>query len=115
MTKIAVIEDDALVRNVYIRVLTGEGYEVVDFADAAPALETCNFEELDLIIADLEMPTPGEELIETVRRQGIQTPIIVVCGYLGQRSKQLKELGVQETLQKPIKLEELLNVIRELV
>ena len=61
------------------------------------------------------MPTRGEELIKMVRQQGIQTPIVVISGYLINKSKHLKKLGAQEILEKPVKLEELLNVIRELV
>ena len=66
-TKIAVIADDELDRRLYIRMLVEGGYEVVEFAAAASALETCNVEGLDLIITDLEMLSRGEELIKRVR------------------------------------------------
>jgi DNA-binding NtrC family response regulator len=116
MAKIVLIEDDDIARRFYAGILTKKGYEVIDFPDAAPALENCAFEEMDLIITDLEMPTGAEELIKTVRSRGIETPILVISGHLGDgRSEQLKEIGAQATLTKPFKFEGFFKLVQDLI
>ena len=118
MAKIVVIDDESVVRGFTSRLLEMEGHEVISFPDAAPALETCNLEDVDLILTDLTMPTSGEELIKTVRCRGIQTPIIVASATLTSRrdlSDHLKSIGAQAMLEKPFGAEELFHLIEEVL
>ena len=115
MAKIVLIEDDLLVRELLVSLLVRAGYEVIDFPDGVPALETGTLEDQDLIISDLNIPTGGEQFVQTVRKRGIHTPIIVVSGDLGKDVDHFTSIGVQATLSKPFSKDELLYLIQDLI
>ena len=113
--KIAVVEDEGFVLRSVTWMLEKEGFEVVGYIDAAPALAECQFEEVDLILTDLVMPTRGEELIKEVRSRGINTPIIVMSANLNNSSNtSLADLGAQAVLQKPFDVDELVSLVNSL-
>ena len=114
MAKIVLIEDDILVRELLVRLLVRAGYEVIDFPDGMPALETGNLEDQDLIISDLNLPTGGEQFVRTLRGRGVHTPIIIVSGDLDKGLDYFTSIGVQATLSKPFSKDELLYLIQEL-
>ena len=60
MAKIVVMDDEASVRGVLQRALQMDRHEVRAFEDATLALEEVDFNEIDLVITDLVMPTPGD-------------------------------------------------------
>ena len=114
MATIVVMEDDPIVRDLVGRVLEMKGFTVHTFEDAKPALETVDFEQVDLVITDLQMPTPGEEAIRAIRRRGIQTPILVMSGYIdAAKEDELNALGVQDIVKKPFKLLDLLTAVQK--
>ena len=112
--KIAIIDDEELVRNMLIRLLEREGYEVLPYDDAAPALQECDFDAADLILTDLAMPTKGEILIQALNDRGVETPIVVLSGNLEGKAKELEEMGVRKIVQKPFARKELMEVIERL-
>ena len=116
MATIVVMEDDNLVRNFVTRLLQMQGYNVLAFEDAQPALDTVDFSQVDLMVTDLSMPTSGEEAIRIIRNRNIQIPIIVITGNItGEKALYLKTLGVQEIVRKPFDLNEFLAVVQRLI
>ena len=114
-TSVAVIEDDNIVRDLVVRALETRAYTVLPFEDAQPFLDTDNY-ELDLIITDLRMPTPGEKLIQVLREKGIKVPILAMTGDLTQeRIDNLRTLGTTEVIEKPFMFEEFLDLVEKLV
>ena len=59
MAKIVVMDDEDAIRTAITKVIEHEGHEVLALPDAATALKEVNFEEIDLVVSDLMMPTPG--------------------------------------------------------
>ena len=113
--KVAVIDDEGYVLRSVTWMLEKEGFEVVGYADAAPALAQCQFDEVDLILTDLAMPTPGEQLIKEVRSRGISTPVIAMSANLNQDAgSSLGALGAQAVLQKPFDVDELVSLVNSL-
>ena len=53
------MDDEDAIRTAITKVIEHEGHEVLALPDAATALEEVNFEEIDLVVSDLMMPTPG--------------------------------------------------------
>ena len=113
MATILVMDDDATVRNLIKRMLEMHTYEVLDFEDAGIALETVNFDAVDLVITDLMMPTPGDQAIQTLRSRGIRVPILVLSGCcLGKDGiDRLKSLGANHCLEKPFRMTELMHTV----
>ena len=63
MAKLVVLDDDDSLRKAMVLALEREGHEVQDFEDASPALDEVDFDEVDLVVSDLVMPTPGDQFI----------------------------------------------------
>lgn len=116
MATIVLMEDDAVVRNLVVRILEMQGHTVQAFEDARPALDSVDFADVDLVITDLRMPTPGDQAIETIRTQGCEVPVVVMSGtlYSGMVEK-LRSIGIQEIIEKPFKLQHLMDVVESLV
>ena len=116
MATVLIMEDDALARELLVRLLTCEGHRPIAYADAAPALEAVDFDTIDLIITDLHMPLRGDAAIQLLRARGIATPIILLSGYLeGGEDERLLALGASWILAKPYEIEVLLEAVRELL
>ncbi len=112
MAKIVVMDDEATVRTIIERILKREGHEVLAFEDAKPALEQVNFEEIDLVVTDLVMPTPGDQFILILQEDDIEVPIIVLSAHLNDaRVEYLRELGVEQILEKPFDVAQLLEAV----
>ena len=81
MTKVLVIDDEAVVREVITAMLAGSGYEVVCASTAAEGLELFADESIRLVITDVFMPDgSGLELLETMRIRRPNLPIVLVTG-----------------------------------
>ena len=81
MIKILVIDDDAVVREVIGGMLLAAGYEVVDAATAAEALELFMDDEIRLVVSDIVMPEQsGLELLDAMRLHRPSLPIVLVTG-----------------------------------
>jgi putative two-component system response regulator len=81
LSKILVIDDDAVVRHVTGEMLVAAGYEVVAAATAAEALELFMDEEIELVVTDIVMPdVSGLELLEAMRLHRPSLPIVLVTG-----------------------------------
>jgi DNA-binding response OmpR family regulator len=116
MATIVVMDDDPVVRNVVERTLNIDGHDVLAFPDAQPVLDGVDFQNIDLIVTDLSMPTPGEVAIRTLRHRGITVPILVLSGYLDDQKKDyLLKLGAQGVMTKPFLLKALLAQVRVLL
>ena len=120
MTRILVIEDDAIVRELLQEILAHAGYEVAEARDGKEGIRLYRNEPADLVITDLIMPEKeGIETIMELRRDFPQVKIIAIsggghvspAGYLEIASR----LGVQRTFAKPFLPDEILEAVRELV
>ncbi len=79
MPKILVVDDSSTVRKLIINILKGADYETVEAVDGVDALEKLAQEDIDLIIADLNMPRMnGLELIRTIRKDPVYADIPIV-------------------------------------
>lgn len=115
MATIVVIDDEAGMRNAILWALQREGHDVLAFEDASPALDRVPFEEVDLIITDLEMPLLGEQMIIILRDRGVFIPVIVISAFLDEdRTRYLNDLGVHQILEKPFQLSRLLAMVGEM-
>ena len=68
------MDDEQSARSAITRILEREGHEVLDFEDAAPALEEVDYATVDLAVVDLQMPTSGYDAIEELRARRSQGP-----------------------------------------
>ncbi len=120
MAKILIIDDDSEIRVMLRQLFEREGFEVMDASDGKEGIRLYRENPADLIISDLIMP--GKEGLETIRELKKEYPnvkIIAMSG--GGRANPdgyldlAKKLGAIQTFEKPIRKEELLKSIHNLI
>jgi response regulator NasT len=99
--KIAIAEDEPDFRKALSALLTALGHEVVcEAADGAELLAECHEADVDVVIADLDMPVvDGLEAAEQISRRGI--PVILLSGHPDADQVNLDHEPVAARLVKP--------------
>lgn len=81
MTRILVIDDEPLVREVMLEMLEHAGYEAIGAVTADEALRVLTSQPVSLIVSDMIMPgLSGIDLLELVRARWPSVPVILVTG-----------------------------------
>lgn len=116
MTKtIVVVDDDAVVTTLIVKLLQSKGYESIGFNDAAEGLEQIEHVLPDLVICDVVMPSlSGYELLQTLN----DNPSTASIPFMFLTSKCSRKdvleglnLGADNYLSKPINPEEMLAAV----
>lgn len=106
MATVVVMDDDDFVRTFVCRLLQIAGHQTLPFPDAAPALKEVDFDGVDLVITDLQMPTHGRVAIQTIRERGFDVPIVVMSGHIQpQEVDAYMAMGAQSLLSKPFAID----------
>jgi CheY-like chemotaxis protein len=108
-----VVDDEARHRALIFDFLHPLGFIVHMAESADQALEMLKEHSIDLFLLDLSMPeTNGWELLETIRKQGDSTPVIILSAspYEDINAYQ-KQADFQAYINKPVRLEKLLEQI----
>lgn len=111
--KILVVEDEAMMRNLLLKILESEGYKVVLASSAHEALERLEQEKFDLMLSDVKMPgMNGFELLEKVKSRWDDMAVIVMTGYGDAYTiKEALMKGADEYLSKPFKSHEVSLIV----
>ena len=101
------IDDDAYVRALVVKILAKRGYNALAAADAWQATDILCQQCVDLVILDLRMPGPvdGEQLLFSLRDQGNDIPVIVLSGWVDDNEAAAPPEAVHAVLKKPIKVD----------
>ncbi len=115
--KILIIEDEAAIRELLMRILSTAGFQAEEVDNAEAALQTLRENRYDLILLDLHMPGQfdGEEFLYMVRDQGDEVPIIVVSGWVDEDLTIHQPGCVYAVIKKPIQTDLLLTRVREIL
>ena len=113
-TRILVVDDDLRMRDLLVRYLGGEGYEVKAAADAAAMDKLLARERYDLVVLDLMLP--GEDGLSVCRRLRKENaapgaaPAIIMLTAKGDDVDRIVglEMGADDYLPKPFNPRELL-------
>lgn len=112
-SRIAVVDDDALLRDVVVGYLQSQGFEVLGL-DGGPALrEVLGASPPDCVILDLVMP--GEDGLSVLRwlRSMSDVPVIMLTSNDGTADRVVGlEMGADDYIAKPADLRELLARVR---
>jgi putative two-component system response regulator len=81
MSRILVIDDEVVIRELVLEILESAGHEVVGAESAEQALTLLDDEDFDLVVSDVIMPgLSGLELLEAVRTRRASLPVVLVTG-----------------------------------
>ena len=111
--KILFVDDEELLRDTIKEMLIMLGYDVELARDAKEALKIARKEYFPLIITDLMMPEiDGTQLCKQIREINETAVIYAFSGYLTEvDSDQLKDVGFDGHLCKPVSIEVLKHAI----
>ena len=115
--KLLVVEDDRMLSELVRRALVEDGFTVDVAADAEQAEAVAFVHDYDGIILDLVLPgKSGLQLVQQLRREGRQTPILILTGRRDTRDVvRGLDIGADDYLTKPFDLDELKARVRALV
>jgi len=85
MMKIVIIDDEAVICNGIKNMVENSGmdWEVYEiYTDAEEALEFCDWDRVDLLLSDINMPEiDGLTLVDTLKERGHDVQVIFISGY----------------------------------
>lgn len=119
MSKILIVEDNEMNRDMLSRRLERKGFDVVMAEDGKKGVDMSRSENPDLILMDLSLPImDGWEATSTIKSEENtrDIPIIVLTAHAmsGDREKAL-EAGADEYDTKPIDFKRLLGKIKDFI
>lgn len=117
MTKILLVEDDELVSESVLDLLSAEHFTVEAVSDGLDAWHRLDALVYDLVILDWNLPSmEGVEVLSRLRKKGNSTPVIMLTANSGVDSRITGlDTGADDYLAKPFDLRELLSRIRALL
>ncbi|MGA2498017.1 MAG: response regulator [Tepidisphaeraceae bacterium] len=112
--KVLIVDDEASYLRLLSMLLTAAGHEVHTASDAAACLDVAARIHPSVVVLDrmLGDRVKGEDLIETLRSQGLRFQAILMSGY-PQWEAGSADTGVFGYLSKPFEPEELRRVVEE--
>jgi CheY-like chemotaxis protein len=79
--RVLVVDDDPMIREVMMTVLTYSGYAVETAENGQQALEAVGSDPTAVVLMDMKMPVmDGLTFLWVARRQGIRVPIVLLSG-----------------------------------
>ncbi len=117
MFKIIVAEDDTEIRQLYVKVLRRNGYEVLEAEDGSQVIDIMEGTKPDLIISDIMMPNmDGYELVMTLRNYGYNVPVLMITAKDSFMDLQQGFLsGADDYMVKPININEMVLRVQALI
>jgi DNA-binding response OmpR family regulator len=114
MPKVLIVEDDEVIAQGMARHLGAAGFDAVWVGNGDQGLARLRYEQPDACVLDLMLPgLDGWKLIETVRAEGIATPIVVVSARGTEHDRvHALEIGADDYLVKPFSMKELVARVR---
>jgi CheY-like chemotaxis protein len=111
---VLVVDDEPDLREIFSAWLQDEGCVVFTAANGVEALELLEARKIDALVSDIRMPVmDGIALVRTVYERKLLIPsIIVVSGFGHMWPVEMLGHGVYTVLDKPLRREDLVLVLR---
>ena len=112
-----VVDDNEDIRDVFCRLVERAGHVASTAYDGQDAVETLEREKFDVMLLDLTMPRmTGVEVVRWLRDRPDVAPdlrIVVISAWAGENRAVLQELGITTVMQKPLRIQQLTDLIAE--
>jgi len=109
--RVLIVEDEATLRRIVARNLTGRGLQVREADSAEAAVGAVAEERPDLLLLDINLPDrTGWDVLRELRRRDTEVPTIVISAVRANPSR-LAEFQPLAYLPKPFPIEALLRLV----
>ncbi len=112
-----VVDDNEDIRDVFCRLVERAGHLASTASDGMDAVDIVQRESFDVMLLDLTMPRlDGVGVVRWLRAHPDVAPamrIVVVSAWAGEHRAVLQELGIENVMQKPLRIQQLTDVIAE--
>lgn len=116
MSKILVVEDEAAIRRVLVKILSEENdaYQLEEAEDGIKGMEAIKNNDYDLVLCDIKMPKmDGVEVLEAAKKLKPEVPFIMISGHGDlDTAVNTMRLGAFDYISKPPDLNRLLTTVR---
>lgn len=120
-TKVLIIDDDPLLREVAVELLTGAGLDCAIAEDGRLGIASLEARPVELVLLDMIMPNmDGVETLGQIKARWPELPVVVMSA--GTRSMAMQSLlrlaanlGADEVMQKPLRRDVLLPLVERLL
>jgi CheY-like chemotaxis protein len=112
-----IVEDTDEIRDLIARMVVRQGHVADQAADGLEAVAALKEKSYDFILLDLSMPgMSGENVVRWLNEHpehadGLR--VVVITAWAGERRAVLQELGVTRVFQKPLRTQQLRELIAE--
>ena len=112
-----VVDDNEDIRDVFCRLVERAGHLAATAVDGQDAVETLQRETFDVMLLDLTMPRmTGVDVVRWIRSHPDVAPtmrIVVISAWAGEHRAVLQELGIDTVMQKPLRIQQLTDLIEQ--
>ncbi|MRJ06531.1 MAG: response regulator [Epsilonproteobacteria bacterium] len=113
--KFLIVDDDEVTRKYLKNVLKRFGGEIIEASNGAEALKKVD-EDVDLILLDVIMPIlDGITFLKVLKVLNKNPPPVIVVTIDDTRKEELKKLGVESVIIKPIFIEDIIKQIAQVM
>ena len=111
--RVYVVDDEAPLRSMIRRVLTGAGIYTEEFDSAEAFREGYSGRPIGCVLLDVRLPgMNGLDLLATIRQQPPANPVIILSGFADiEMAVTAVQAGAMEVLQKPFRSEKLFEAV----
>jgi two-component system nitrogen regulation response regulator GlnG len=115
--KILIVDDESSIRKVLARLMTKEGYLVVECADGPSALKSICMEPPEMVLLDLRMPgMDGMEVLRKIKVLDPDLPVVIITGNANLHGAvEAMRQGAHDYLAKPFEHPEVIRIVRRAV
>ena len=110
-----VVDDTEDIRDLMARMVVRLGHLADEAADGLEAIAALEEKSYDFMLLDLSMPRMGgEDVVRWLNAhpdRGVGLQVVVITAWAGERRAVLQELGVTTVVQKPLRSQQLRDLI----
>ncbi|MDA8213627.1 MAG: response regulator [Clostridia bacterium] len=117
MPKILVVDDAAFMRLRVAKLLTENGYEVLEAGDGQEGVDQYKKNKPDLVLMDITMPVmDGITAVQEIKKHD-PNAVVVMCSALGQQTMVMNSVkaGAKDFIVKPYQPEKILDTIKRFI
>ena len=116
MTRILIIDDSKVMRDLLKDFLTDDGFEIFTTGDSQEGIDKAVTEHFDICICDIHLPDKnGYEIYKEISAKKPQTQFILTDSLPDHLSEKAKQAGAYYHLKKPFELEQMRVIINKIL